>query len=65
MMSLAQLDTIRSVRQAAQGLTLACIEYVGPVSMAVSLSTVGTLGEPLPRQLRRGVAKIEKRGKRA
>ena len=65
MMAMPQLDAIRSVRQAAQGLTLACTEYVGPVSMAVSLSTVGTLGEPLPRKLRRDVAKIEKRGKRA
>lgn len=65
MMALAQLETIRSVRQAAQGLTLACAEYVGPVSMSVSLPTVGALADPLPRQLRRDMAKIEKRGKGA
>ena len=63
-MAAEQIEAIRAVHQAALGLTLACTEYVGPVSMAVSLSTVGILGEPLPRQLRRDVAKIEKRGKR-
>lgn len=62
--ALPQLEAIRSVRLAAQGLTLACTEYVGPVSMAVSLSVVGVLGDPLPRRLRSDVAKIEKREKR-
>jgi hypothetical protein len=59
-MAADQLEAIRSVQVAAIGLTLACTEYVGPVSMALSLPTVGTLGQPLPRQLRRDVAKIDK-----
>ena len=65
MMAAEQLEGIRTVRLAALGLTLACTEYVGPVSMAVSLGTVGALGEPMPRQLRRDLAKIDKRGKKA
>ncbi|MCA0211378.1 MAG: hypothetical protein LCH74_20155 [Proteobacteria bacterium] len=63
-MASEQLEGIRTVRLAALGLTLACAEYVGPVSMAVSMGTVGTLAEPMTRQLRRDLAKIEKREKR-
>lgn len=58
------LEAIRSVHHAALGLTLACTKFVGPVPMALSLPTVQTLGEPLPRKLRSDVAKIEKREKR-
>lgn len=61
MMAAAQLDGIRTVRQAALGLTLACTEYVGPVSMAMSMPTVPMLAEPLPRRFRRDVEIIEKR----
>lgn len=64
-MAAEHLEAIRSVHIAALGLRLACTELVGPVSMALSLPTVGMLGEPLPHQLRRDVAKIEKRGKKA
>jgi len=63
-MAAEQLEAIRSVHVAALGLTLACTEFVGPISMALSLPTVRSLGEPLPRQLRADVAKIEKREKR-
>lgn len=59
-MAAEHLEAIRSVQVAALGLRLACTELVGPVSMALSLPTVGMLGEPLPRQMRRDVAKIEK-----
>lgn len=61
MMAAAQLEGIRTVRQAALGLTLACTEYVGPVSMALSLPTVRTLGAPVPGKLRRDIAKIQAR----
>lgn len=54
-----QLEAIRAVHQASLGLTLACTEYVGPLSMAISLTTVRAIGEPLPRQLRRDIEKIE------
>ena len=64
-MAAEHLEAIRSVHLAAQGLTLACTEYVGPVSMAVSLGTVRALAEPLPRELRRGLNVIEKRERRA
>lgn len=64
-MATEQLEGIRTVRLAALGLTLACAEYVGPVSMAMALPSVRTLGEPMPRRLRRDLAKIEKRGKKA
>ena len=60
MMAAAQLDGIRTVRQAARGLTLACTEYVGPLSMAMSLGTVAALAEPLPRRLRRDIEAIDK-----
>lgn len=63
-MAAEHLEAIRSVHVAALGLRLACTQYVGPVSMAMSLPMVGALGEPLPRRLRRDVAKIEKREKR-
>lgn len=63
MMAAEHLEAIRSVHVAALGLRLACTELVGPVPMALSLPTVATLGEPLPRQLRRDVTIIEKRGK--
>lgn len=63
-MAADQIEALRAVHQAALGLTLACTEFVGPVSMALSLPTVPTLGEPLPRQLRRDVSRIEKRGRK-
>jgi hypothetical protein len=63
-MAAEHLDAIRSVHEAALGLRLACTELVGPVSMALSLPTVGTLGEPMPRRLERDLAKIEKRERR-
>lgn len=64
-MAAEQIEAIRAVHQAALGLTLACTEYVGPVSMAVSLPTVGILGEPMPRKMRRDIAKIARRETRA
>lgn len=63
-MAAEHLEAIRSVHQAALGLTLACTEYVGPVSMAVSLGASRVLAEPLPRQLRNDIARIEKRERR-
>lgn len=59
-MAAEHLEAIRTVHQAALGLTLACTEYVGPVSMALSLPTVRSIGEPLPRRLRRDLDDIEK-----
>lgn len=64
-MAAGQIEAIRAVHQAALGLTLACTEFVGPVSMALSLPTVPALADPLPRRLRRDVAAIEKRGRSA
>lgn len=64
-MAAEHLETIRSVHQAAQQLTLVCTEFVGPVSMAVSLTATRTLAEPLPRRLQRDVEEIEKREGRA
>ncbi|QUM73353.1 hypothetical protein [Sphingopyxis granuli] len=63
-MAADHLEAIRSVHQAALGLTLACTELVGPVSMALSLPTVSSLGQPIPRRIRRDIAKIEKGRKR-
>lgn len=63
-MAAEQIEAMLAVHQAAIGLTLACTEYVGPMSMALSLPTVPTLAEPLSRQMRRDVSKIEKRGKK-
>lgn len=60
-MAAEQIEAIRAVHQAALGLTLACTEYVGPVPMALSLPAVGTIGEPLPRPLRRDVAAIARK----
>lgn len=52
---LPQLETILSVRQAAQGLTLACTDYVGPVSMALSLRSAPSLGDRVPTAMHRKI----------
>ncbi|WP_260581214.1 hypothetical protein [Sphingopyxis sp. PET50] len=53
------IAAIHAVRDAATALTLACAEIVGPVSMAISLPGVRSLGEPVPPAMRRQVRKIQ------
>lgn len=59
----ANLAAIHAVRDAATALTLACVEIVGPVGMALSLPTVKTLGEPVPRKMKQTARKVDGRKK--
>lgn len=56
-----QIAAIRAVRDAAMKLTLACAEIVGPVDMALGMAEAGTLGEAIPKSMKRQVRKIDRR----
>ena len=56
------LHAVQLVKLAADGLTLACVEVVGPVPMSLSLPTVAALGEPVPRKWWRKLRLLNTRG---
>lgn len=55
------IAAIRSVHDAATGLTLACTEIVGPIDMALGVVNAPSLGQRVPQTIRRAVEKIEER----
>lgn len=57
----ASIAAIRAVQAAAMQLTIACTEIVGPLSMAVSMPTAVTLGEKIPRKMKRSVDAIDRK----
>lgn len=60
-MSGPSLEAIHAVAAAANRLTLACTEIVGPVEMAIAMPTATVLGEEIPPHLLRVVAKLNKK----
>lgn len=57
----ATIAAIRSVHDAATGLTLACTQIVGPIDMALGVVNAPALGGRMPKSIRRAVEKIEAR----
>lgn len=55
----ATIAAIRSVHDAAKGLTLACTEIVGPIDMALGVAGAPGLGRRLPDTIRSELKKIE------
>lgn len=56
-----QIAAIHAVQSAARKLTLACAEVVGPIDIALGMAEASTLGEAIPKTMRRQIRKLDRK----